>query len=102
MSHDRLSIEDYLISTERFPPEASPHWLPYPRHHPVRRPPVMHQAGLTDRREFTRNALQSLTTLVLIEGLWSRRLLGEDVRPIVDSWFKDLNAISHDVHEHRK
>ena len=37
-----------------------------------------------------RNALQSLTALVLIEGLWSRRLLGDDVRPIVDAWFKEL------------
>jgi hypothetical protein len=53
------------------------------------------------RREFTRGALRSLTTLVLIEGLWSRRLLGSDVRPIVDDWFKDLSAISRDVHEHR-
>jgi len=45
--------------------------------------------------------LQSLTTVVLIEGLWSRRLLGADVRPIVDDWFKELHAISQDVHEHR-
>ena len=53
------------------------------------------------RRDFTRTALQSLTTLVLIEGLWSRRLLGSDVGPIVDDWFKKLNTISRDVHEHR-
>jgi hypothetical protein len=53
------------------------------------------------RRDFTRNALQSLTTLVLIEGLWSRRLLGADVRPVVDDWFKELDTISRDVHEHR-
>jgi hypothetical protein len=45
--------------------------------------------------------LQSLTTVVLIEGLWSRRLLGADVRPIVDAWFKELDAISREVHEHR-
>ena len=61
-----------------------------------------HETGSSTRREFTRNALQSLTTLVLIEGLWSRRLLGDDVRPIVDDWFKELNAISRDVHEHRQ
>ena len=53
------------------------------------------------RREFAREALKSLTAVVLIEGLWSRRLLGDDVRPIVDDWFKELNAISRDVHEHR-
>jgi len=40
-------------------------------------------------------------TLVLIEGLWSRRLLGTDVRSIVDDWFKELDSISRDVHEHR-
>ena len=57
--------------------------------------------SISTRRDFTRNALQSLTALVLIEGLWSRRLLGDDVRPIVDDWFKELNAISRDVHDHR-
>jgi hypothetical protein len=56
---------------------------------------------LSNRRDFARNALQSLTSLVLIEGLWSRSLFGGDVRPIVDDWFKELNAISRDVHEHR-
>jgi hypothetical protein len=54
-----------------------------------------------NRRGFTQSALNSLTTLVLIEGLWSRRLLGSDVRPIIDAWFKELNTISRDVHEHR-
>jgi hypothetical protein len=57
--------------------------------------------GSSTRRDFTRERLQSLTALVLIEGLWSRRLLGIDVRPIVDDWFKELNTISRDVHEHR-
>jgi hypothetical protein len=56
---------------------------------------------LTNRRDFARGALQSLTTLVLIEGLWSRRLFGADVKPIVDDWFKELDTISRDVHEHR-
>jgi hypothetical protein len=59
------------------------------------------ETSSSTRREFARTALQSLTTLVLIEGLWSRRLLGSDVQPIVDEWFKNLNAISQDVHEHR-
>ncbi len=60
------------------------------------------ETRFSTRRAFTRNALQSLTTLVLIEGLWSRRLLGNDVRPVVDDWFKELNTISRDVHEHRQ
>ena len=62
---------------------------------------MMQDPGLTNRRDFARSALQSLTALVLIEGLWSRRLLGNDVRPIIDDWFKELDAISQDVHEHR-
>jgi hypothetical protein len=45
--------------------------------------------------------LQSLTTVVLIEGLWSSRLLGADVQPIVDAWFKELDTISREVHEHQ-
>jgi hypothetical protein len=59
------------------------------------------EPGSTTRRDFARNSLQSLTALVLIEGLWSRRLLGNDVRPIVDAWFKELTAMSQEVHEHR-
>jgi hypothetical protein len=59
------------------------------------------ESGSSTRREFAREALRSLTAVVLIEGLWSSRLLGDDVRPIVDEWFKELNAISRDVHEHR-
>src|SRR5262249_60575775 len=58
--------------------------------------------GLSTRREFNGNALQSLIALVLIEGLWSRRVLGSDVKPIVDDWVKELNSISRDVHEHRQ
>src|SRR5918998_1342379 len=53
------------------------------------------------RREFTRHALQSLTALALIEGLGAHRLFGADVQPIVDEWFKELDAISRDVHDQR-
>jgi hypothetical protein len=59
------------------------------------------ESGSSTRREFAREALKSLTAVVLIEGLWSRRLLGADVRPMVDDWFKELDSISRDVHEHR-
>jgi hypothetical protein len=54
------------------------------------------------RRDFASNALQSLTALFLIEGLWSCRLLGAGVRTVVDLWFKELDAISRDVREHHK
>ncbi len=59
------------------------------------------EIGSSTRREFARTSLQSLTALVLIEGLWSSRLLGADVRPLIDDWFKEVNAISHEVHEHK-
>jgi hypothetical protein len=55
---------------------------------------------LETRREFARQALQSLTALALIEGLAAHRLFGADVQPIVDDWFKKLNEISRDVREH--
>jgi hypothetical protein len=57
-------------------------------------------AGSSTRRDFHRSALQSLTTLLLIEGLRSHRLLGAGVGPVVDEWFKEVNAISRDVREH--
>ncbi len=53
----------------------------------------------TTRRVFTRQALQSLTALALIEGLTAHRLLGADVEPIVAEWIKTLNAISRDVRD---
>jgi hypothetical protein len=56
---------------------------------------------MSTRREFSRDALQTLTALALIEGLWSRRLLGDDVKPIIDRWFRELITISKDVREHR-
>jgi hypothetical protein len=62
---------------------------------------MMPEPESISRRQFVGSALQSLTALVLIQGLWSRRLLGDDTRPIVDDWFKELNAISRDVHDHR-
>ena len=58
-------------------------------------------SSFESRREFTGNALRSLTALALIEGLWSHRLFGMDVRPVVDAWFGELHAISKDVADHR-
>jgi hypothetical protein len=63
---------------------------------------MMQERESISRREFAGSALQSLTALILIEGLWSRRLLGDDIRPIVDDWLKEVHAISRDVHEHRQ
>ncbi len=56
---------------------------------------------IATRREFTRHALQSLTALALLEGLAAHRLFGADVAPIVDAWFKEMNAISKDVADHK-
>ena len=53
------------------------------------------------RREFTRKALQSLTALALFEGLAAHRLFGKDVQPIIDAWFRDIQAIAHDVADHK-
>jgi hypothetical protein len=53
------------------------------------------------RRQFTRDALRSLTALALIEGLYAHRLFGKDVTPIVDAWFRELHQISRDVLDHK-
>jgi hypothetical protein len=53
------------------------------------------------RRAFTRQALQSLTAVALLEGLAARRLFGDDVRPVLDGWLKELNTISRDVRDHK-
>jgi hypothetical protein len=54
-----------------------------------------------NRREFTRQALQSLTALALIDGLAAHRLFGASVQPIIDGWFHDLHSISKDVADHK-
>jgi len=53
------------------------------------------------RRTFTGDALRSLTAVALLEGLAARRLFGADVRPEVDAWIAELNAISRDVRDHK-
>lgn len=62
---------------------------------------VSTQAQVYNRREFTRNALESLTALALIEGLAGHRLFGKTVEPMIDDWFKELHAISKDVADHK-
>jgi hypothetical protein len=56
---------------------------------------------LETRRAFTRHALQSLTAVALIEGLAAHRLFGADVRPLIDDWFRELDTITRDVHDHK-
>jgi hypothetical protein len=56
---------------------------------------------IESRREFTRQALQSLTALALIDGLAAHRLFGDDVRPTVNDWLKELDAISRDVKDQK-
>ena len=56
---------------------------------------------IESRRQFTRHALQSLTAFALIEGLAAHRLFGDDVRPTIDDWMKQLDTISRDVKDAR-
>jgi hypothetical protein len=56
---------------------------------------------IESRRQFTRHALQSLTAFALIEGLAARQLFGEDVKPTINDWMKQLDAISRDVKDEK-
>ncbi len=53
------------------------------------------------RRMFARESLSALTAVALIEALAARRLFGRDVSPIVDGWFRELDLISREVHDHK-
>ena len=54
-----------------------------------------------NRRAFTRSALRSLTALALIEGLQAHQLFGQDVKPIVDDWFKELDRLSKELKDQK-
>jgi hypothetical protein len=56
---------------------------------------------IESRRQFTRHALQSLTAFALIEGLAAHRLFGDDVRPTINDWMKQLDVISRDVKDEK-
>jgi hypothetical protein len=62
---------------------------------------MLDETRSSTRREFARNGLQSLVAMALIEGLWSSRLFGAGVAPLLDPWFKEINEISKDVHDHK-
>jgi hypothetical protein len=49
------------------------------------------------RRSFNARLLASLTAYGLIETLWSRRLLAEPVRPVINQWMIDLHELCKDV-----
>jgi len=46
-----------------------------------------------DRREFAGTVL----AFGLVEMLWARGLFADDVKPVVDGWFRDLNALGQDL-----
>src|SRR5215207_412546 len=50
-----------------------------------------------DRREFAGTVL----AFGLVEMLWSRQLFGDSVKPVVDGWFRDLNALCNDLKDQR-
>ena len=62
---------------------------------------MLDETRSSTRRQFARNGLQSLVAMALIEGLWSSRLFGAGVAPLLDQWFKEINEISKDVHDHK-
>jgi hypothetical protein len=49
------------------------------------------------RRQFSAQVLGSLVTYGLIETLWSRDLLADEVKPTVGDWLKDLVAMCKDL-----
>lgn len=54
-----------------------------------------------NRREFSRHALQTLTAVALLEGLYSHSLFGQDVKPIVDDWFRELDRLSRELKDQK-
>ena len=52
---------------------------------------------LQSRREFSSNLLGSLMAYGLIETLFRRDLLAQEVKPIVQKWLADLSALSQDL-----
>jgi hypothetical protein len=53
--------------------------------------------AIQSRRKFNKKMLSSLAAYGLIETLFTRRLLGDTVRPLIQQWMADLNTLSQDV-----
>jgi hypothetical protein len=56
---------------------------------------------LATRRAFGRKALETLTTVSLLECLAATRLFGQDVAPKVADWVKQLDQIGHELKDHK-
>lgn len=52
---------------------------------------------LPSRRQFSAQVLSSLVAYGLIETLWSRDLLADEVKPTIGAWLKDLVEMSKDL-----
>ena len=64
-------------------------------------PSVSEPVEVESRRAFARHAIEALAAVALLEGLAVHRLFGQDVKPVVVDWLKELNAISKDVVDHK-
>lgn len=50
-----------------------------------------------DRRAFQSKLIGSALAFGLLESLWTRGLFANEVKPDVDKWFRDLNALGRDL-----
>src|SRR5437870_11964474 len=52
---------------------------------------------IESRRSFNQKMLSSLVAYGLIETLFTRGLFGDTVKPLVERWLADLNALGQDL-----
>lgn len=50
-----------------------------------------------DRREFSKNALMTLVSVVFLDTLFKRDLFAASVKPLTDYWLKDLHTMCLDL-----
>ncbi len=53
--------------------------------------------SMLQRREFNSRLLGSALSFGLIETLWRRDLFAADVKPEINKWFRDLNALGQEL-----
>jgi hypothetical protein len=63
----------------------------------MRHPPCTGGPAVPTRREFTAQALASLTAFGLIEALWSRDLFADAIKPTIQAWLKELVEMTKDL-----
>jgi hypothetical protein len=56
---------------------------------------------LDTRRSFNHKMLGSLVAFGLIETLWSRDLFGDEVKPVIQQWTRDLAQLSKDLKDNK-